>query len=305
MPGSELARRVAVAVIGIPVAVAAVHAGGWVLGGLLAVLAAGGALELYRLAGRQGVRPFTSLGAAAALGSVLLAAWRPAAGAAAGPLLGVAVALALVTAGAAVWARGVEGRPLAAVAVTVFGVVYSGWTLAHAVFLRHEFIAGAGDPRAGAPAFLGSDAWLGTAVVVFVVGLTWINDSCAYFAGRAWGRRKLIPRVSPGKTVVGAVAGVAGAVAFGAAYAWVVLAGWYGLAVGPLAGAAGGVLIAVVAQVGDLAESVLKREAGVKDSGRLIPGHGGILDRLDALFFTLPAAYWYLAVLLGRSGGVA
>ncbi len=201
------------------------------------------------------------------------------------------------------WARGVEGKPLFAASVTVFGAAFTGWTLVHALFLRHEFAAALDSTPTGAPAFLSSTAWVGAALVIFAVGVTWINDTSAYFAGRAWGRRKLMPRVSPGKTVVGAVAGIVGAVVAGAAYAGFVLGGWYGLPIGPVGGAIGAALIAVVAQVGDLAESVIKREAGVKDSGHLLPGHGGILDRFDALFFTLPAAYWYLAAVLGTVGG--
>ncbi|HEX6938703.1 MAG TPA: phosphatidate cytidylyltransferase [Longimicrobiales bacterium] len=301
MPRSELTQRVAVAAIGIPVAVAAIHAGGWILGALLAVVAAGGALELFRLVGHSGVRALPAFGAAGAAVFVLIVAWRPTVAAAAPPMFGAAVALLLLVTGAAVWLRGVEGKPLFAVATTVFGAIFPGWTLAHVLLLRHAVRVDAA--AFGAPSSLATSAWAGAALVIYAIGLTWINDTCAYFAGRAWGRRKLIPRVSPGKTVIGAVAGGIGTVVVGAVYGAMVLEGWYDLPVGPWKGAAGGLLIAVAALVGDLAESAMKREAGVKDSGHLLPGHGGILDRFDALFFAIPVAFWYLMAILAVNGG--
>lgn len=299
MPKSELGQRVAVAAIGIPVSIAAIVAGGWYLGVLLAAVALGSALELFRLAERCGIRPMKVPGAAFAAGSVLIAAWKPSIEEAALPLFVSAVLLVLLTAGAAVWARGVDGRPLSSSATTVLGAIFPGWTLAHGMFLRHDFTAALGAASYGAPGFLATETWAGAAVVVFAVGVTWINDTCAYFAGRKWGRRKLIPTVSPGKTVLGAVAGLVGAVVVGAAYAAIVLDGWYGFGVGWAVGAAGGLLVGVVALVGDLAESVIKREAGVKDSGNLFPGHGGVLDRLDALFFAIPVTYWFFWISLG------
>jgi len=92
-------------------------------------------------------------------------------------------------------------------------------------------------------------------------------------------------------------------VVVGSIYAGVVLGGWLGLPIGYAEGAVGGALLGVAAQVGDLVESLFKREAGVKDSGKVFPGHGGILDRFDALLFTLPVAYWYLGLVF-RSRGV-
>lgn len=285
--------------MGIPAAVAIVFAGGWVLTGALALLAAGGSLELDRLARRSGIVPFTTVGVAAAGALVLIAGVRPTIAGSAPTLWVAAIALILGVSASAIWLRGTRGRPLEAAAVTTFIALFLGGALGHGVFLRYLPAS-----LAGVDGVATRDAWAGTAIVVFVIGLTWINDSSAYFAGRAWGRRRLIPDVSPGKTVVGAIAGVVAAVAVGAVYAAVVLGGWLKLPIGAPGGAVGGVLIAIAAQVGDLVESLFKREAGVKDSGQLIPGHGGILDRFDALFFTLPVAYWYLAVVLARGSGV-
>jgi phosphatidate cytidylyltransferase len=141
-------------------------------------------------------------------------------------------------------------------------------------------------------------AWTGVALLGFPMVLTWINDSAAFFAGRAWGTKKLIPSVSPGKTVVGAIAGTLAAVVCGALIAGLVLGDAMRLPIGYLGGAVGGLLISIAAQIGDLAESLLKREAGVKDSGTFFPGHGGILDRLDALLFAIPIGYWVLLFAL-------
>jgi phosphatidate cytidylyltransferase len=126
---------------------------------------------------------------------------------------------------------------------------------------------------------------------------TWAGDSAGYFFGSAWGRAKLAPHVSPGKTWVGAVAGLGGS-----ALAAVVLTTWMvggrpALELDVPTAAAIGLLLGAVGQLGDLVESMLKREAGVKDSGSLLPGHGGVLDRVDSLLFSIPAA-WGLLVLV-------
>jgi phosphatidate cytidylyltransferase len=105
--------------------------------------------------------------------------------------------------------------------------------------------------------------------------------------------------VSPGKTIEGAAAGVVGGAVAAGLLTSLLLRDWMGLPVGVGAGTAAGVVLALVGQMGDLTKSVLKREAGVKDSGTLFPGHGGVLDRLDSLFFALPVAYGSLRFILG------
>jgi phosphatidate cytidylyltransferase len=125
-----------------------------------------------------------------------------------------------------------------------------------------------------------------------------MNDTFAFFSGRRWGRRKLIPSVSPGKTVVGAVAGIIGGALISLLFAAFLLDAWLGLRLGASGAVLFGVVIAAFAQAGDLAESVLKRSAGVKDSGALLPGHGGAFDRLDSILVTAPVAYVLLVLLL-------
>lgn len=134
----------------------------------------------------------------------------------------------------------------------------------------------------------------GMAWLLLVILVTWLSDTGAYLIGRAVGQRPLIPVVSPNKTWEGLIGGLASAAATGALCVWL-----FGLDVNPLAGIGIGLIIAVAGVVGDLAESVIKRLAAVKDSGTLIPGHGGMLDRVDALLFTIPVG-WFVASLVDR-----
>jgi phosphatidate cytidylyltransferase len=126
--------------------------------------------------------------------------------------------------------------------------------------------------------------WLEPLAVLLVLVLVWIADSAAYFVGRAWGRRKLAPTVSPGKTWEGVAGGLVGAVLYAIIIALFTDRGAW------LALVATAILLGMVSIVGDLFESAAKRQAGVKDSGSLLPGHGGILDRIDSATAALPLA---------------
>ncbi len=125
--------------------------------------------------------------------------------------------------------------------------------------------------------------------LMFALLVSWIGDTGAYYVGRRWGRHRLAPRVSPAKSWEGAAASVAVAVAVGALYLgrFIPAVPWWEAAL--LAAA-----VNAAGQVGDLAESAMKRGAGVKDSGALLPGHGGLLDRVDSTLFALPTVYVYL-----------
>jgi len=130
--------------------------------------------------------------------------------------------------------------------------------------------------------------------VLAVLALTWIADTTAYFAGTRWGRHKLAPSISPGKTWEGAAGGLAGVLV----YAGIMAAMVEGIAWAPFLGAA--MLLAVLSIVGDLFESAAKRQAAVKDSGALLPGHGGILDRIDSATSTLPIAAALAPWIVGK-----
>ena len=159
------------------------------------------------------------------------------------------------------------------------------------------------------------DGWDG---VLFVVLVVWSSDSFAYLAGRALGGPKLAPRISPGKTWSGSIGGLLGAMLVGALLA-LLLPVPFGVGLGLAAGRGivAGLLLGLVSQAGDLAESAFKRRSGVKDSGRLIPGHGGLLDRFDGLLAAAPmaallsfaaphgAGFWYAFVLPHAAGPAA
>lgn len=282
MGGNALGRRALVAVIGIPIAVAAGYVGGLLLGLLLALLSGVGAWELFRLSRRDGTPALDAIGIPLAalmpLGAhAVRIGWLDAPLAAGG-------AVFVLLAGAVLWARSPTERPLGSLAVTVFGVLYTGGTLAYAYALRHHrFVV---EPAAGA------------ALVFFPIALTWLSDTGAYFVGRAFGRRKLMPIVSPGKTVAGAIGGVVAAVAGAWLYNDQLLRPVAQLALAPWTALAFGAVISAVGQVGDLVKSLFKREAGVKDSSTFFGAHGGVLDRLDSLYFAIPVAYLILGRLL-------
>ena len=272
----NLAVRVATGLILFPVAVWVTWAGGLAFAITCAAAAAVGAAELVLMfEKRLGLLEAAGVAVAAAfpLGPWLV--WRYG-GHQAPEWTGLALAFAtLALLSLAIFRPGpIEGAPRAA-GVVVLAWLYCGLLASAVVGLRLRFGFG----------------WV---ILVFVV--TWANDTFAYFAGRLFGRHRLLERVSPRKTWEGFAGGALGSVA-GALVVRGLLLGpvplWAALAI-----AVGG---AVLGPLGDLAESMLKRAAGAKDSGRLIPGHGGLLDRIDALLFVAPWVYAF-AILLERLG---
>ena len=279
---SDLAKRVISAVIAAPIALIMIYLGGLPLAVFLAAVSAGCAWEFYRIAAAGCVEPLDPVGIPLA-GAIPLAVYAAAIGLYR-PSLDVPAAIMLVILAAVIWTRGTQRRPLGAASATVMGILYTGGLLSFGYALReHPYAVG---DRAG------------TALVAFPLVLTWASDIGAFFVGRAVGGPKLIPSVSPGKTISGALGGLAATVVVSWFYVRFVLSPVALLTMTVPATVLFGALISVSAQVGDLAESLLKREANVKDSSHLIPGHGGLLDRLDSLLFVLPVAYLLFGWLL-------
>ena len=289
---SDLAKRVVVAIVAAPLALAAVLAGGAALAALLAVASAVAAWEFYRIARAAGHTPLSDLGCAIAglipiaVHARYLERFDP-------RLSYFAVALAIIMS-VVLWTRGASpaAKGMSAMATTVFGALYTGGLLSFAYAIRyHDYAVGGVDigrfPVASGAVLLG-----------LPLLITWASDIGAFFVGRAVRGPKLMPSISPGKTRSGAVGGLLASVLVAWLYIQYLLVPIAQLALETTGIIIFGVLISVAAQLGDLVESMLKREAGVKDSSNLLPGHGGLLDRLDSLFFVLPTAHLLLGWLL-------
>ena len=263
----DIGQRVAVGLGLVAVLIVASLIGSAALLVLAAAVIVACAVEAYGMLQRAGFRPATLLGLVATAGVMLAAYWR---GETALPIVGTILVVATM-----LWYLGqiVEARPLANVAVTTMTWLWVGLFGAYASLLLR--------------ANHGRGLFLGAIIPVLVA------DIVAYFVGRRIGRRRLAPHISPGKTVEGLVAGAVAAIVAGIIVGKEVTP-WGGIKHGLLLGLA----VAILAPVGDLFESMIKRDLSIKDSGSALPGHGGVLDRFDSLLVVLPAAY-YLAIYLG------
>lgn len=191
------------------------------------------------------------------------------------PLEAVVGGLALILVLSLAWqvTRTTEAeQPYVDWALSLAGALYVGWLSSHFLMLRDL------------PGGLG---W--TLLALFA---TWMCDSFAYVFGKAWGRRPFFPRVSPNKTWEGAVAGWLACGGTSLVFGWV-------LSLSVLESLSLGLAISLAATFGDLAESMIKRQVGVKDSGSLLPGHGGILDRIDSLLFVVVVVHYFVVWVLG------
>lgn len=250
------------------------HVGGV---GFFAIVGAGitiGLWEFYVLMDAQGLRPYRWLG----LGAGVAVAWFVYAGLPTHANLFLTAFLMGVMALELLRPR---DQGVAPMSVTLFGVLYVGYLGAHLLYLR-ELPAALGRPYADGAGFV---------LLVFLP--TWACDIVAYGAGMLFGRRRLLPTVSPKKSVEGSLAGLLAAIV-----AVVVARAWFAPYLDLGQALLLGVLVGVFALVGDLAESLLKRTSQAKDSGQIIPGHGGMLDRFDSLFFTAPLVFYYLKLVV-------
>ena len=252
----------------------------WSAGALFAVIMLGGLVEFYRLCRKKGVEPMSSVGVATSLAifglafAVFLQWGTPATDLTGRIVLGALLYMMLIVPTAFVcelWRK--SPTPIANIATTFMGIIYVALPMAMVLFIPQLLVG----------------KWSGLAMLAFI-GIIWVNDIFAYLVGVTLGKHRLCERISPKKSWEGFFGGLIGAV--GAAVLFGHLFGGNLLVWGGL-----GLVTALAGVAGDLVESLMKREVGVKDSGAMMPGHGGFLDRFDALFLAVPFAFFYLMIV--------
>lgn len=275
MPERKGILRVLTALVAAPVVIGLAYVGGWAFGGLVLAIALAAQWELYAMAEAEGLHPRKSVGGmlGALVGLHMLVP-----GTVTAALLG---ALLLILASPFLFER---DHLLASLATTLFGGVYPTAFLTFLIRIREARGSSVSDLQA-------------FTLVLTTLLLVWATDIFAYYVGKTWGRHRLAPAISPNKTWEGSVGGAGGAL--------LVAAGLKLSGLGFLAWPHVAVLVVIcggVSQLGDLAESYLKRATGVKDSSTLLPGHGGVLDRFDAMTVAAPLVYLYLQYGAGLYG---
>jgi phosphatidate cytidylyltransferase len=257
------------------------RAGGLAFLGFVVFQTALGLAEFYGMMRAKGHRPETLLGHLAAFGVIVLA-YRPHTPHAA--FLATAALLLLL---ALALRRPSRTGIVESISVTIFGVLYVGWLSAHFVLLR-ELPWRAGLAYAD-----------GARIVLYAFLVTWSCDTGAYLVGRTFGRTRPWAAISPRKSLEGSAGGLAAAVIGAFAGSYTFMHGASGAPwLRPFDALAIGLAVGVCGQVGDLVESLLKRDSESGDSSDLIPGHGGVLDRFDSLYFGAPILYYYLKVVV-------
>lgn len=283
--------RILTGLVGIPLAVVLIFfPGGLPFAIAMGVISILGAMEFYKGVRKKGARPVEWAGLMAVLFFVVSATtFRYADGTTVGAIFPTALTLLLIASFCVEMIR-TERSPIVNVGATVFGAIYVGWLISHLVVLRGVVLGGPSDivstVRVGS-----YHLEVGACLVMMTFMSTWACDTSAYFLGKAFGKTKIAPKLSPNKTVEGSIAGLLGTMLVTSIAGWIIHLPWYhGLAMGALFG--------VLSQLGDLSESSIKRELDLKDFGTIVPGHGGVLDRFDSLLFTGPAAYYYAMLFL-------
>lgn len=278
-----LAQRILSGAILLPLILGVVYWGVGAVALLVAVAVVVGLVELYGAIGSAGFRPRVIPGIVSGLlfcGAAFFQRFTPV------DLAGAALCSALLLVLVGELFRGDHRESLSGWAFTVVGACYVGWLLSYYILLRaldvglHEgWLVGLG--------VSGGAAW-----VYLVLFITWAQDTAAFFVGRSLGRHRLAPTISPGKSWEGVVGGLVAAILVA-----LLMVPLFGLPVGYGVAVVLGMVGAGAGVVGDLCVSLVKRQSGLKDMGSLVPGHGGILDRMDSMLFTAPILYYLIVIM--------
>ena len=279
----SLAQRVLSAALLLPLLVVLVWWSVWSVVVTVVMATVVGLIELYSAFRQGGYHPRRLVGIASALAIIMAIGFQPTV---AFDLLLPVVTFVIVVSLVAELAYPQQPGSLPSWALTLAGAFYIAWLLSHFILLRSL-----STPALHDTIFKQLGMQPGVAWIYYTCAITWLQDTSAYFIGRRFGRHKLAPILSPKKTWEGAAGGMIGAILTG-----VVCVLLLGLPITLLQGALLGLAGGIVGPLGDLSESLIKRQVGLKDAGNLIPGHGGILDRVDSILFVLPAVYWFVTI---------
>jgi phosphatidate cytidylyltransferase len=269
--GSSLARRLLAAAIFLPCFFIIARRGGIYYLILVDLIIMFGLYEFYMMMEAKGLRPYKWIGVLSGCALPWYLFFRQ------GVYSNVLLTLTFMAVMIAELVRRDKGHAVYHISVTIFGVLYVGWLGSHLMLLREL------------PIIAGLDYSAGYTFVIIVFALTWSYDTGAYTFGRLFGRHKLFPSISPGKTVEGAIGGTFLSIA-GILIVRSLMDTHLSLAEAIVLA----IVASVIGQIGDLVESMIKRDAKIKDSASSIPGHGGTLDRFDSLLFTAPVIYYAL-----------
>ncbi len=298
---SELSKRIIVAAIGIPAAVALLYSGGVIFLCAVIIISATAQWEYYIITEKKGFFPIKRLGISTGISlQVVFYIFYSKGGwfGLFGTLMILAVLFVILTMALSLWRK--HGNATAAISTTFAGVIYIPFLLLSLIILRNlqpitstvlltgkiEFAEMLNILNINRPDW---GAWL----LLSVFAGVWVCDSAAFFVGKAIGKRKLFPRHSPKKTWEGAISGFFGGI-IGFALTMYIMVPMFPVQNSIVIG----VIIGIFGQIGDLAESQLKRDASVKDSSAILPGHGGALDRFDSILFVAPIVLVYLLIAI-------
>jgi phosphatidate cytidylyltransferase len=267
----SLARRLFAAAVFLPCFFIIAHRGGIYYLILVDTIIITGLFEFYRMMEAKGLRPYKWIGLLSGGALPWYLFFRQ------GMYANVLLTLTFIAVMIAELLRKDKGHAVYHISVTIFGVLYVSWLGSHLMLLREL------------PIIAGLDYAFGYTFVIIVFTLTWCYDTGAYAFGRIFGRHKLFPSISPSKTIEGAIGGT-----FLSIVGILIARMLMDTQLGIVAAVALAIAASVIGQLGDLVESMIKRDAKIKDSSTAIPGHGGILDRFDSLLFTAPLIYYAL-----------
>ena len=271
----SVAKRVLASIIFIPCLIIIARRGGFYYLALIDIMILVGLWEFYTMMEAKGLRPYKTMGFLSGLALSWYVFFQQ--GIYANLLMSVIFMGIMVLE----LARRDKGMAVYHISVTLFGVFYVAWLGSHLLLLREL------------PQLKGLDYSLGFSFVIVAFALTWCYDTGAFFVGSWLGKHQILPSVSPGKTYEGAIGGVLCSIV-----GFLIMRSTIAAYITVPAGVGLAVACSIVAQLGDLCESMIKRDVKIKDSSKTIPGHGGVLDRFDSLLFTAPLIYYFLKYVI-------